>query len=186
MPARDAAHGRRCCAGSISQAFGKHSRSGFLYTLEVLEKLVLHSSALQHFVLRSHEKAFEELLRRIPEPKKIVVIGGGLFPRTALLLQRLAPQAKIVVLDCNERNIRQAQPFLQQPVVFQIGFFDAGVALPETDLLVVPLAFRGNRRRLYENPPARNVIIHDWIWRQAERNAVVSWWLFKRLNLVSP
>jgi hypothetical protein len=53
------------------------------------------------------------------------------------------------------------------------------------DLIVVPLAYRGARRRFYEAPPAPRVAVHDWLWRR--RGAVgcrVSLLLLKRLNLV--
>jgi hypothetical protein len=89
------------------------------------------------------------------------------------------------VLDCNGQNIRRAVPFLTRPVEFELAFFDASSLPPEIDLLIVPLAFRGDRRSFYAHPPARNVLVHDWIWRRTNRNAVVSPWLFKRLNLVT-
>jgi hypothetical protein len=50
--------------------------------------------------------------------------------------------------------------------------------------VVIPLSFRGDRRAIYSRPPARAVLVHDWIWRPAPLSAVVSWWLLKRINLV--
>src|SRR5207247_492273 len=52
------------------------------------------------------------------------------------------------------------------------------------DLLVIPLAYVGDRRAVYENPPARHVIVHDWIWRRCGKSEVVSELLLKRINLV--
>jgi hypothetical protein len=52
------------------------------------------------------------------------------------------------------------------------------------DLLVIPLAFDGDRRALYERPPASAMLVHDWIWRRRGSSAVVSRLLLKRLNLV--
>ena len=54
------------------------------------------------------------------------------------------------------------------------------------DLVVIPLSFAGNRRAVYRNPPARLVLVHDWIWSRhgSRRSAVVSWLLLKRVNLV--
>ena len=52
------------------------------------------------------------------------------------------------------------------------------------DLVVIPLSFDGDRRQVYARPPARAVLVHDWIWRRTAPGAVVSWWLLKRINLV--
>jgi hypothetical protein len=54
------------------------------------------------------------------------------------------------------------------------------------DLVVVPLAFRGDRRRFYESPPAPRVAIHDWIWRRPTGpSRRISFLLLKRLNLTA-
>ena len=53
------------------------------------------------------------------------------------------------------------------------------------DLLIIPLAFVGDRRVIYQQPPAPAVLVHDWIWRPRGTSVVVSWLLLKRLNLVS-
>ena len=34
-----------------------------------------------------------------------------------------------------------------------------------SDLLVVPLAFQGDRSQFYNSPPSRAVAVHDWLWR---------------------
>jgi hypothetical protein len=63
--------------------------------------------------------------------------------------------------------------------------FDPAAPAPKVDLVVVPLAFRGDRRRFYEAPPAPLVAVHDWLWRR--RGATgrrISSLLLKRLNLV--
>jgi len=54
----------------------------------------------------------------------------------------------------------------------------------DADLVVVPLAYRGDRGRFYREPPAAKVIVHDWIWAPRGKTALVSWLLLKRLNLV--
>jgi hypothetical protein len=61
--------------------------------------------------------------------------------------------------------------------------FDADVQ-SSADLVILPLAFIGDRERAYENPPAARVLVHDWIWARTPSGVVVSWWLLKRLNLV--
>ncbi|HWP44222.1 MAG TPA: hypothetical protein VNO14_13345, partial [Blastocatellia bacterium] len=52
------------------------------------------------------------------------------------------------------------------------------------DLLIIPLSFVGDRRSIYQQPPARALLVHDWIWRPRGASAVVSLLLLKRLNLV--
>jgi hypothetical protein len=49
---------------------------------------------------------------------------------------------------------------------------------------VIPLSFDGDRAAVYARPPARAVLVHDWIWRPTRQSAIVSWWLLKRINLV--
>ena len=50
------------------------------------------------------------------------------------------------------------------------------------DLIVVPLAYVGDREALYrgEGPP---LLVHDWIWRRRGASVVISPLLLKRLNL---
>ena len=52
------------------------------------------------------------------------------------------------------------------------------------DLVVLPLAFDGDRDAIYAHPPAPVVVVHDWIWRRRGEGYVVSFLLLKRLNLV--
>ena len=54
----------------------------------------------------------------------------------------------------------------------------------QCDVLVIPLSFDGDRAAVYARPPARAVIVHDWIWRVRGTSRLVSPWLLKRLNLV--
>ena len=50
---------------------------------------------------------------------------------------------------------------------------------------VIPLAFIGDRKRIYRYPPAKMALVHDWMWRPGGEGARVSWLLLKRLNLVT-
>jgi hypothetical protein len=157
----------------------------WLDTLDLclLEQLVLHSSLLQSFVLRVHKKALLELLRSVPNLKTIEIVGGGLFPRTALILKQIAPQAKVTLVDMSANNLGMARQFLGETVEYRNDFFDA--ARPhQTDLLIIPLALKGNRQAIYESPPAPVVLVHDWIWRKRGSSVIVSWLLLKRLNSV--
>jgi hypothetical protein len=149
--------------------------------LECLERCVLHSRTLQQFVLKRHEKAFQRLLSQLPPPKEVGIVGGGLFPRTLMVLQRLVPQARLVVIDRSAANIQTARTFVNGE--FVNAFYEPS-QMNGFDLLVVPLSFLGDRETIYRRPPAPAVLVHDWIWRKRGTGAVVSVLLLKRLNLV--
>ena len=158
-----------------------------LLGLDSLEALVLRSRALQAFVLKKHERAFRIILARLPELRTVGIVGGGMFPRTALILKRLAPAAKLTIVEASGENIRRAKKFLNGDVDFRQQFYDSCDASGlgwELDLLIVPLAFQGDRAAIYRRPPARHVVVHDWLWRRRGLGVVISWMLFKRLNLV--
>jgi hypothetical protein len=153
--------------------------------LEGLERAVLRSRFLQRLVVRLHERAFRKLLANIPRPDHIAIVGGALFPRTAILLQRLAPQACIVVIDCNPRHIEVAHQFLNGSVTYEQRMFDSSASCDQFDAVVLPLSFRGDRDAICNAPPARALLVHDWIWRKrGHQTARISWLLLKRLNLV--
>jgi hypothetical protein len=155
-------------------------------TLEGLERVVLRSRVLQRVVLAKHAHAFARLLPEIGSIRRITIVGGGLFPRSALILRRLVPHAVITILDASGRNLAVAKGFLEgqdESVGFEHRAFDASDRT-DADLLVIPLDFRGDRERLYRHPPARAVIIHDWVWASSPIGARVSWLLLKRLNMV--
>jgi len=193
-----------------------------LLNLCALERMVLRFPALQRFVLERHERAFRSLLIELPPAGRIGIVGGGLFPRTALILRRLLPESKLVLIDQSADNLAVAQSFLswertweppwerrhpcllrgavateqegrqgclrsqvrsQGSQEFVNDRFEPGMSC-DFDLLVIPLAFDGDRRAIYQQPPTTVVLVHDWIWRRRGSSAVVSWLLLKRLNLV--
>ena len=153
-------------------------------TLEYLERIALRSPRLQRYVLASHERAFRALLPAIPGARRITIVGGGLFPRTALILGKLRPEANLTIVDANRDHLTVAQSFLSGEVELREQFFD-----PRTDdggdLVVIPLSFIGNRQEVYGNPPARAALVHDWMWNRQGTGVRVSWLLLKRLNLVT-
>jgi hypothetical protein len=151
--------------------------------LEWLERCVLHSRRLQRFVLKRHEQAVQRLLAQLPPPKQVGIVGGGLFPRTLLVLQRLMPQARLTVIDRSAANIQTARTFVNGQVQFINAFYEPG-QMNGFDLLVVPLSFVGDREAIYRHPPAPAVLVHDWIWRKRGSGTIVSVLLLKRLNLV--
>jgi len=151
--------------------------------LENLERLVVRSPALQKFMLRTHEGALRRVLLRLPPITTIKVVGGGMFPRTALLLQKLIPAADITIIDANPESIETARGFLDGSTKLVHEFFDPAHDT-DADLIVIPLSFMGDRKSLYTNPPAKNVLVHDWIWANWHKGVVISPWLLKRVNLI--
>ncbi|HEX7780552.1 MAG TPA: fatty acid desaturase [Vicinamibacterales bacterium] len=153
--------------------------------LENLERVVIHSPRLQRFVLAAHERAFHRVLADAGPIRDVLVVGGGLFPRTALVLRRLVPAASITVLDENAAHLAIARRWLDPSITVVHERF-AGEARNGADLVVIPLSFAGDRRAIYREPPARAVLVHDWIWSRGrgDATAIVSWVLLKKLNLI--
>jgi hypothetical protein len=153
-------------------------------TLEFLERIALRSSWIQRYVLRAHERAFRAMLSGLPSVRHVTIVGGGLFPRTALILRKLQPDARLTIVDANRDHLDVARSFLRDPVELREQFFD-----PRSDdggdLVVIPLSFIGNRDDVYRRPPARAVLVHDWLWHVRGTGVRVSWLLLKRLNLVT-
>jgi hypothetical protein len=150
--------------------------------LDALERIVLASPTLQRVVLHAHQAAFEQVLAGLPEIRKVVIIGGGLFPRTAIIVKQLLPSASITIVDRNPVHLESLRPFLGEGVAIVEANCDASSAF-DADLVIVPLAFVGDRDAFYKRPPASLVLVHDWVWRRRGRGARV-WWLLKRVNLI--
>lgn len=153
------------------------------FSLESLERLVLRSPRLQRFVVAAHERAIRSILPHLPPAARVTIVGGGLFPRTALILRRLLPDASLVIVEANAAHLAMAQDILGAGVEYRHERWDARKA-DASDLVVIPLAFDGDRRRVYERPAAPFVLVHDWMWVRHAPSAHVSWLLCKRLNLV--
>jgi Fatty acid desaturase len=151
------------------------------FSLEALERLVLKSRVLQRFVLRTHARAFRGTL---PTVEHVGIVGGGLFPRTALILEELLPAARITIIDASRANLDRARAMLGAG---RVEFVHAAYAESDCggyDLLVIPLSFDGDREAIYSRPPAPVVIVHDWLWRKRGVSRVVAIPLLKRINLV--
>src|SRR5262249_62425864 len=114
---------------------------------------------------------------------RAAIVGGGLFPRTALILRRLLPEAKLVVIDADAANIETARSFPLGDTEFVYERYDPA-RHSDFDLVVIPLAYVGDKTVLRRSPPVANLLIHEWIWRRGPRSAVVSAFLLKRLVLV--
>jgi len=153
--------------------------------LEMLERLVLKSPALQRIVRRSHRQAFLALLPQLPPVRRAAIVGGGLFPRTALILRELLPEAQIVIIDSNLHNLETARALVGDDFEFRNQRYAPGDS-GDYDLTVIPLCLDGDRAAIYRHPPSPAVLVHDWIWRRHGRGAIISTALLKRLNLVTP
>jgi len=158
--------------------------------LGALERLALSSRLLQRFMLHVHARAMTPLLRCLPErPHRVTIVGGGLFPRTLLVLAELLPEARFLIVDKSPESVSRAIEHLKlrrfelSRVRFCIDEFD-----PEQhrhhDLLVAPLAFVGSEAALCEAEDLAPVLRHEWIWKQrGGPSRVVSWLLLKRVTL---
>ena len=152
-------------------------------TLEGLERLALRSVALQRLMVGAHERAVRALASTIRHDVRVVtIVGGGLFPRSAIVARRIWPAAAITVVDAEANHLDIARPLLPANVSIELRQFVAGEE--QADLVIIPLAFVGSREAVYLQPPAPAVLIHDWIWNRRGRGAIVSWWLLKRINLI--
>jgi len=154
------------------------------FSLDSLERVVLQLPMLQRLVVAAHERAFRTLLARIPPVHRVTIVGGGLFPRSAIVLQRLVPGATLTIVDASLAHIEVARRFLHASIEIRHELFDPGSTEP-ADLVVIPLSFIGNRDRVYREPAAPAVFVHDWIWKTRGGGVRVSWLLLKRLNLVT-
>jgi hypothetical protein len=152
-------------------------------SLEGLERLTLRWDGLRRWVMDAHRRAIGPLMAELPAIGSAGIVGGGLHPRTALLVRELAPGARITIIDASAANLEVARrlfgpgaryvhaPFRREE---HRGF----------DLISIPLAYRGDREAIYAAPPAPAVLVHDWIWRRRGRTRIVSRLLMKRVNLL--
>jgi hypothetical protein len=153
------------------------------HPLETLERLVLQRPALQRFVLATHRRAWRQLLPRLPAVRRVGIVGGGLFPRTATLLLELLPGAELTIIDCDPDHLALARARLGDAVRYETAWFDPG-RHDGFDLLVFPLDFRGgDRDELQRRLTHQHIVCHEWLWRPRGATVVVSPWLLKRLNL---
>jgi hypothetical protein len=154
-----------------------------------LERVALASPLLQELMLSCHARAFARLLSALDRaPRRVVIVGGGLFPRTLLVLSRLLPDAQLIVVDGSDVSVDRAKQYLSQraphlaaATQFVVSLFRAEHA-QGADLVVTPLALLGNSRALVRLGVP--LMTHDWIFQSdGDRSAVVSWLLLKKLTL---
>ena len=155
--------------------------------LNGLEGLVVRSPALQRWVVAAHDKAIRKLTAALPVPKRVAIIGGALFPRTALVVHALWPDARVAIIDSNSKHLDACRAWLRGDETLVCAHVRTD-SLPEADITFVPLAFDQDKRPLYKTPTTGSVIVHDWLWNRADssaQTAIASIFLLKRLNLVA-
>lgn len=161
-----------------------------------LERVALASPVIQRWLVRRHAAALGALLGT-NVPARVLVVGGGLFPRTALVVDALLPDASITIVDACAENLAVAKTFLAEAAHNpRRGNTALAVdALHATydpnlhrgfDLVVFPLAFVGDRALVHAAREANGLVVaHDWIFGRrvpgARSSRVVSWFLLKRL-----
>lgn len=158
-----------------------------------LERLALASKLLQSFLLESHSRAIAPLLATLPTlPTHVTIVGGGLFPRSLLVLAELLPNTRFTVVDRSSDNVARALAHLRlrsfdlTRVQFCIAGFDPALHC-RAGLLVAPLGFVGDPSSLGEAAQLTSVLRHDWVWGEsAGLSRVVSWLLLKRVTLEGP
>jgi hypothetical protein len=155
-----------------------------VFSLASLERLTLRSPALQRFVLRTHTRAFHKLVGVLPPVCRLAIVGGGLFPRTAIVLQKLLPEARVTIIDADASHLNRARSLLGGSRVEFVQARYPEADITSYDLVVFPLSFEGKRDDIYARPPAPAVIVHDWIWHKRGVSRVVSLLLLKRVNLI--
>jgi hypothetical protein len=146
--------------------------------------LLLRSPRLAGAVLHAHRRALAQVLEGEPVPRTIVIVGGGLFPRSAILLRERWPAARIVVVDAEASHLTAADAWWPPGVERRVGRVLPGQPI-DADLVVLPLALRGARRAFLQAPPAPRLLVHDWALARLGHGALVAWWLGKRVYLVS-
>jgi hypothetical protein len=153
------------------------------YSLEYLERLVLRPGRLQRFVLAAHRRAWQRFAPDLEGVRRVGIVGGGLFPRTAILLLELVPAADLTIIDGAAANLALARERLGDAVKYREEWFTPD-AHDDFDLVVIPLACRGADKRQLRHPESAPLVVcHDWIWDRQPKSVVVSPWLLKRMSL---
>jgi hypothetical protein len=153
--------------------------------LTTLERVALHFPVVQRYMVHTHARAFQAVAVSLASAKRIAIVGGGLFPRTALVLKALYPDTELVVIDANREHLECARGILNdERIAFVHARFPWKTGV-DCDALIIPLAYEGDRVMLYRRPPVRTLIVHDWIWRKRGTSRIVSPFLLKRLNVIA-
>lgn len=151
--------------------------------LVLLERVALTSPRLQRWLVARHAAALGRLTPRLGAVRRVLVVGGGLFPRSALAAGKIWPEAQVTILDADAGHLARARAYLGGGAATYVhGRYDPAAPV-EADVVIVPLALVGDREAVYAagGPPR---LVHDWIWRRrGAASATVARRLLKRVNL---
>src|SRR5688500_12770935 len=116
------------------------------FTLEGLERLVLRSPLLQRVIIAAHDRAIRALTSDITHTiRSIAIVGGGLFPRSAIVARRIWPDAAITVIDADASHLELARPLLPAGVTLEHRQFvpcqESHESNDAVDLVIIPLAY---------------------------------------------
>lgn len=153
------------------------------FSLVGLEKFAMHFGLLKNWLVKVHKNAFLKLWpEEIPSTAKIGIVGGGLFPRTALAIKEICPEAKITVIEASRDHIDLAKSILGDSVHYQESWFSfEDQNQPYFDLLIIPLAFKGDQKK-WKQLNCRYLFVHQWFWKNNINSTLISSFLFKRLS----
>ena len=157
-----------------------------LISLDSLERAILPFPVVRTWLLAAHERAF----RVLPvgssggAPRRIGIVGGGLFPRSALVLNRIFPDAELTIIESNAEHIAIARHYPAKNFNAICEWYDPKRHV-DFDLIVFPLAFRGARDLIFQASRHSDVLVHDWIWNLRKPSRIISVFLLKRLSLIS-
>ena len=131
-----------------------------------------------------HRKAFKRILKDEGQFHSIAIVGGGLFPRSLQALKSLYPCASFTIIDRNRKNLYRVKVKHMESANYICNDFE-NIDPAKFDLIILPLAYFGLKRKFYRQALFSNVVLHDWIWNMKGRKGViVSVFLLKRMNLV--
>jgi len=85
----------------------------YCHALNVLEYTTMNIPFIRDWVLAVHHSAFQRLLRGC-RYNRILVVGGGIYPRTAIIMKSLYPHAQITIQDKSRESLKIAEAYLQR------------------------------------------------------------------------
>lgn len=149
----------------------------------LLERLPLASERLAAWVVARHARALAALVPK-GTVRRVLVVGGGLFPRSVLALREIHGEIDIEVLDRDASHLALAREELAARGVHGVTFSHGAYEPARSsgfDLVVFPLAFVGCRPEAL--CPALH---HEWLSTRGKGpSARVSVLLFKKARLVA-
>ncbi len=150
--------------------------------LDILERSILYIKSFTNIIIKIHYNASYNIIKKhIPDflPERILIVGGGILPRSVIIFQAFYPLAKLYVLDMNEHSLELAQRYINNYNKYNISFihskYDPCLS-KDYDLVIFPLAFRGLNAKAYTTS-----IRHCWIWEKHPNSEIVSIFLLKKI-----